>query len=151
MPYSGPRVPNWTRNDFYNNRLASVALYLGCFSMIRALGLREQLIRYMEDAIEEQKKLTSEASALEFANAAVQVDSSFTAVLNNATVDSMFNVCRVMNHIEACSDYNNRVRALDMSIKEHIAILDAIKKDSYSDLKDALLSHLRLPNLSQHT
>lgn len=151
VPYSGPRVPNWTRNDFYNNRLASVALYLGCYSMIRALGLREQLIQYMEEAIEAQKALTPEATALEFADTAIRVDSSFAVVLNNATVNSMFNVCRVLNYIEACSDYTSSVRDLEISIKEHVSILNAIKKDSYSDLKDALLSHLRLPNLSQNT
>lgn len=144
VPFSGTKVVDLTPEDMLNNRIATTSLYLGCYSMCRALGLQAELAANYESALLAQMNLPNSAPPYTIAKVSIAVDQSFVETLKNKTATAMSNVCLNQSHLEAYMDFNNQLKTKDSSIREHMRILSAIKRDNYNDVEQCLLQHYQL-------
>lgn len=144
VPFAGTKVVDLTPEDMLNNRIATTALYLGCYSMCRAMGLQAELIANYEAALQAQMALPDDATPYEHSKISIAVDQAFVDTLRNKTASAMSNVCHNQSYLESNIDYRDRIKTKDISVREHLHILSAIKRDDYAAVEQALLVHYRL-------
>lgn len=141
VPFAGPRVIVFSADELYQNRIGTVSLYLGCYNMCLFLNQTAALISNYEAALHKQIELPEDAEPVLHVEYSIAVDYCFVSTLENKTLFSMGNISLNQARLDAFLDYEQGKMTKQRSVKEHQAILDALKKGDYDQIKKALLTH----------
>lgn len=116
-------------------------LLMGSYDVCVDKNLSQTLYLLMEEALAEQKKALAEKKYFEFIEKAIQFDRMFIEVIKSPRLDALFN--SVANILFLAVRYNHQIAKPNRkeNIKEHEAIMLAIKEKRHDEVKRLLRMH----------
>ncbi len=143
-PNVGSRVMEFSAESFRDLSETLEILLLGAFDLCIQYGREDELTQYMSSILDKQKDLLKKSKGqkhFEFAKAAVDFDSSFVKVSRNSQLIKLFEGLTDLFMLASVYDYKTREVDKEENIKEHQAILEAVKNKDQTLVQRLVKEH----------
>ena len=135
------RVVNFTEDSYQDINRAVLIQLLGAYQLCIEKGNLQHLCQILEERFEAQTLLFQEECTTDFINASIEFDKGFIIACQSEKLLEIFDNLSSLLYVVTRMNHQSKKENRKQNIREHSAILDAVKKNDSLLVQKLLYKH----------